>query len=182
MKLMLLTLCVVGVSFAEIMGCASVDAKNSEPLETVAHVDLNRYLGKWYEIASFPQKFSEGCVASTATYSLRKDGDIDVLNECNLERFDGSRKTARGIAKVEDNVSNAKLKVTFFWPFYGKYWIIDLGEKYDYAVVGHPNRNYLWVLSRAPQMEKEMLAAILKRVEKKGYDLQKLKMTPQPGY
>ena len=87
----------------------------------------------------------------------------------------------RGKAKVVDPVTNAKLKVTFFWPFYGDYWIIDLGEKYEYAVVGHPTRKYLWVLSRTPEMEESVYRGILERSEKQGYDTGRLMRTPQPG-
>lgn len=163
-----------------LLGCASSQARGEPPLETVPYVDLQRYLGKWYEIASFPQSFSEGCVASSATYSIRNDGDIAVVNECRLYQFDGDKKTATGVAKVVDQKTNAKLRVTFFWPFFGSYWIIDLGENYDYAVVGHPSRNYLWILSRTSKMDETLLQEILDRIVKKGYKLDKLQMTPQP--
>lgn len=148
-------------------------------LSTVAHVDLQKYMGTWYEIASFPQRFQKGCTASKATYSLRDDGTVDVLNECNLHTVDGKLKQAHAKAWVVDNHTNAKLKVRFFWPFTGKYWIIDLGEKYDYAVVGHPNRKYLWILSRAPNMSDELYNEILTRIQDKGYDLSPLKKTLQ---
>lgn len=150
------------------------------PLETVPRVEINRYLGKWYEIASFYQSFQKDCVASTATYSLRDDGSIDVLNECRLKTFDGKLKTAKGKAVVTDTKTNSKLKVSFFWPFYGKYWIIDLGSNYEYAVVSHPSRNYLWILSRTPTLDKITLDEILSRLEQKHFDLSKLNMTPQP--
>jgi len=151
------------------------------PLETVSHVDLDRYLGKWYEIASFPQWFQKGCVASTATYSLRKDGDIDVLNQCRKDTLEGKFKSAKGKAWVVDRQSNARLKVRFFWPFSGDYWIIDLGDGYQYAVVGHPNRNYLWILSRAPQMDPAVYDGILERLKKQHYDVSRLRKTLQPN-
>lgn len=163
--------------------CASrsLSAHASEaPLETVPFVDLNRYLGTWYEIASFYQRFQKDCVATKATYTLRDEETIDVLNECRIKSFDGKLKTAKGTAKVVDKETNAKLKVTFFWPFYGKYWIIDLGKDYEYAVVGHPNREYLWILSRTPTLKPEVLNAIRARIRQKGFDLEKLNMTPQP--
>lgn len=150
------------------------------PLETVPSVDLNRYLGTWYEIASYYQKFQKDCVATKATYTLKKNGDIDVLNECRLLTFDGELKTANGTAKIVDKKTNAKLKVSFFWPFYGKYWIIDLGPNYEYAVVGHPNRKYLWILSRSPSLDQATLDGIRSRIAEKGFDLSKLNMTPQP--
>lgn len=163
-------------SFALFLG-ACAHASEQRPLETVSYVDLNRYLGKWYEIASLPQSFQKGCVASTANYSLRDDGDIDVLNQCRMGSADGKIKSAHGYAKVVDKKSNAKLKVTFFWPFFGKYWIIDLGANYEYTVVGHPNRKYLWILSRVPNIDEGTYQAIVRRAQEKGFDVSKLNRT-----
>ncbi len=137
-------------------------------LQTVAHVDLNRYLGLWYEIGRYPNSFQEGCLGSTAMYTARPNGEIDVLNSCR-DVQDGSLRAAKGRAWVVDKVSNARLKVSFFWPFRGDYQIIDLGQEYEYAVVGTPNRKYLWVLSRTPEMRPEILAKILENVEKQGF-------------
>jgi apolipoprotein D and lipocalin family protein len=159
----------------------STAADKTPPLETVPHVDLNRYVGKWYEIASFPQWFQKGCVASTATYTLREDGDINVLNECRKGTLDGDFKKAKGKAWVVDRRSNARLKVRFFWPFSGDYWIIDLADNYQFAVVGHPNRNYLWILSRTPQMDPAVYNGILERLKKQQYDVSRLIKTLQPG-
>jgi apolipoprotein D and lipocalin family protein len=149
-------------------------------LDVVSQVDLTRYMGTWYEIARFPHRFERGCVAAKATYTLREDGAVDVLNECRLDRFDGPVKTAKGIARVIDKATKAKLKVTFFWPFYGNYWIIDLGDDYDYAVVGHPRRNYLWILSRKPAMDDTLCRRLLGTIAAKGYDISHLVKTPQP--
>lgn len=159
----------------------NLQACGEMPLDTVQSVELPRYLGTWYEIASFPQSFQKGCVGTTATYSQRQNGDIDVLNQCRLNTLDGKLKTAHGVAKVVDKTTNAKLKVSFFWPFYGKYWIIDLGQgqDYDYAVVGHPNRKYLWILSRTPKMDPAKYDAIVARVREQGFDPSRLKMTLQ---
>lgn len=161
-------------------GCVSNQNSQLPELKTVGFVDPKLYIGNWYEIASFPQWFQKNCVATTATYSLQEDGDIDVLNECRLKTLDGEYKSAHGFAKVVDKNTNAKLKVTFFWPFYGQYWIIDLGEKYEYAVVGHPNREYLWILSRTPKMDEKKLQAIIKRIELQGFDISRLNRTLQP--
>jgi apolipoprotein D and lipocalin family protein len=150
------------------------------PLQTVDHVDLNRYLGKWYEIASIPHWFQKGCVASTATYTLRKNGDVDVLNQCRDKALDGKLREAKGKAWIEDRKSNAKLKVRFFWPFSGDYWIIDLDTNYQYAVVGHPNRDYLWILSRSPQMDPEVYNGIIERLKNQHYDVNRLNKAPQP--
>lgn len=143
-------------------------------LETVPHVDLQRYLGKWYDIAHFPQAFQSGCSCTTAEYSLNDDGTLQVVNTCNK---DGKMKISKGVAKVKDKGINAKLAVTFFWPFTGKYWIIDLARDYSYAVVGHPNRNYLWILSRTKELDAKTYSEILSRVKSKGYDLSKLEKT-----
>jgi apolipoprotein D and lipocalin family protein len=169
------TLFLSSLLIAPVTGACSDKPK----LETVPFVDLNRYLGKWYEIARFEQRFQEGCVASTATYTLRDDGKIGVLNQCHMNTVDGKLKSADGYAKVVDKKTNAKLKVTFFWPFFGKYWVIDLGENYEYAVVGHPNRKYLWILSRTPQLDQATFDGILERLRAQHYDLDKLIIPPQ---
>ena len=140
-------------------------------LEVVPHVELEKYLGKWFEIAHLPARFQEGCTDTTATYTLSKDGNISVLNEC---RRNGKVKLANGKAKVVDKNSGAKLKVTFFWPFYGDYWIIDLGKDYNYAVVGTPNRKYLWILSRTPQIADKLFSQLLESAKSKGFDVSKL--------
>ncbi len=139
------------------------------PLQTVERVELCLYLGKWYEIARLPNSFQEGCVGSAAEYSLRDDGDIEVVNSCR-DMKDGRLRQAKGKAWVVDSVSNARLKVSFFWPFRGDYWIIELGNNYEYAVVGTPDRKYLWVLSRTPVMADDVYSAILLRAAKQGFD------------
>lgn len=140
-------------------------------LEVVSHVELERYLGKWFEIAHLPAKFQEGCSHTTATYSLSENGSISVLNECIKN---GKLKRARGKAKIVDKTTGAKLKVTFFWPFYGDYWIINLGKDYEYAVVGTPDRKYLWILSRMPQMDDKLFSQLLEFAKIKGFDIQKI--------
>ena len=140
-------------------------------LEVVPHVDLKKYLGKWYDIAHLPARFQEDCTDTTATYTLSKDGSISILNEC---RKRGKVKKAKGKAKVVDKISGAKLKVTFFWPFYGDYWIINLGKNYDYAVVGTPNRKSLWILSRTPQMDDKLFSQLIESVKSKGFAVNNL--------
>lgn len=138
------------------------------PLITVDRVDLQRYVGRWYEIARYPNRFQRKCQSdTTATYTLRADGKIQVANACRQK--DGSITTATGTAKVVDATTNAKLKVTFFWPFYGDYWIIGLGPEYQYAIVGEPSRKYLWILSRTPTMDEKTYQEVLHRVESLGY-------------
>ncbi len=152
--------------------------KENNALEVVPHVDLQKYLGKWYEIAHLPFKFEDDCSDITATYTLLKDGNVGVLNEC---RKNGKVKASRGKAKVVDKNTGAKLKVTFFWPFYGDYWIIKLGADYDYAVVGTPNHKYLWILSRTPQMDKKLYAQLIESAKSKGFDTEKIVKTNHNG-
>lgn len=143
------------------------------PVRTVAQVNINQYMGKWFEIASFPQNFQKGCTKTTANYSLRADGKVDVLNRCIVN---GKEKIAKGVAYALDS-SNAKLKVSFFWPFYGDYWVVDLGRDYEFAVVGAPGRDYLWILSRTPIMDQQVYDGILQRLREQQFDLSKLQLT-----
>ncbi len=163
-------------------GCATTTTERLRlpPLRTVDHVNLQRYLGTWYEIAAFPQSFQKGCTGSTARYTLRSDGEIDVLNRCRKDRLDGEEKVAEGRARVVDRVTNAKLEVSFFRPFWGDYWIVDLGADYEYAVVGHPSRDYLWILSRTSRMDAAVYDGILKRLRAQGYETERLNRTLQP--
>lgn len=152
---------------------------NSQTLETIKSVDLNKYAGKWYEIASYPQRFQIGCHCTTAEYTLSEKGYVIVENRCNRDSINGKQSYIKGKAFVEKNSGNAKLKVQFFWPFKGKYWIIDLADDYSYAVVSHPSRNYLWILSRTPKMDENIYEEILYRLKGKNFDLAKLQRTIQ---
>ncbi len=145
----------------------------SDELKTVAHVDLERYLGKWYEIARYDHSFERGCSEVEAIYTKRDDGMIGVLNRCFIKE-DNKTKEAHGRAKVVDEETNSKLKVTFFWPFYGNYWIIELAEDYRFVVVSEPKKEYFWILSRTPVMEQADLDGILERTTALGFDARKL--------
>jgi apolipoprotein D and lipocalin family protein len=162
--------------------CAAVKAAaETKPLEVVPRVDIERYLGTWYEIATIPQRFQKGCVGVSAHYSLREDGAIDVFNVCRRGTLDGKERSIRGKAWIVDRTTNAKLKVRFFWPFTGAYWIIELDEGYRWAVVGHPDRTYYWILSRTPQMDATLYDELIRRAAAKGYDVSKIKKTLQPS-
>jgi apolipoprotein D and lipocalin family protein len=150
-----------------------------EPLDVVENVDLNRYSGLWYEIARYPNSFERGCVGVTAEYTPRDDGRIGVVNTCIESTLDGPQRTISGSARVADSTTNAKLKVTFFWPFEGDYWIIDLADDYSYAVVGSPDRQFLWILSRTPTMEDNLYQQILDTLPARGFDPDRLYVVPQ---
>jgi len=164
---------------ATLCGCTP-SGQGLPPLQTVAKVDLQRYVGTWYEIASYPHRFQMGCVATRAVYTLHDDGQVMVRNECRQDTLDGPLKSVQGRARVVDPVSNAKLKVTFFWPFWGAYWIIDLDPDYRWAVVGHPSRNYLWILSRNLTLDEDVYQQIVARLPAQGYDPARLNRTLQP--
>jgi apolipoprotein D and lipocalin family protein len=151
-----------------------MEKRSTSALQVVSSVDLKRYIGEWYEIARFPLRFQKDCVGSKATYTLQDDGTILVLNQCYDKSFNGKLREARGKAWVVDTSTNAKLKVSFFWPFSGDYWIIELGKDYEYAVIGHPDREYLWILSRTKTMDADLYEAILSRLRAAYYDTSRL--------
>jgi apolipoprotein D and lipocalin family protein len=149
------------------------------PLPTVPEVDLARYMGKWYEIAAFPQRFEKGCHCTTAEYEMTAKGYVRVLNSCRKGGAQGKLKVARGKAFVVAGSGNAKLRVQFFWPFRGDYWIIDLAPDYSYAVVGERSREYLWILARTPRLDEALYQEILARVKDLGFDVGRLVRTDQ---
>ena len=167
---------IAGTALAGIGIAAFAIATRNKPLKTVTHVELEKYLGTWYEIAKFPQDFEKGCTHVTAEYTLRDDGKIDIVNSCMK---DGIPKIAEGIASIDDKESNAKLDVQFQWPFSGKYWIIALAPDYSYAVVGHPNRKYLWILCRKPVMDNMTYNHLVLVAAGRGFDIRKLVKTVQ---
>ncbi|MBC7753380.1 MAG: lipocalin family protein [Moraxellaceae bacterium] len=162
---------------------ASVDIPQP-PVKTVDSVDLQKYLGKWYEIAAIPQSFQKQCVGNTtAVYATAEDDLISVVNTCDTAT--GAPSVANGRAKVIDKNSNSKLKVTFVhflgWQFLlgGDYWILAIGENYSYAIVGAPNRDYAWILSRTPGMTNEKIIEANQALVTQGFDTCKLISTIQ---
>ena len=168
------------ISFLTFTGFAAVAlGGRKDELEVVQSVDLTRYVGRWYEIARLPNSFQKKCADTvTADYTIRADGKIEVLNRCR--KASGEYATAKGKAKIVDKKTNAKLKVTFFWPFYGDYWILDLGPNYEYAVVGEPGRKYLWILSRSPRMDEALFQQLLQKMAAKGFNTEMMIRTSQP--
>jgi len=153
-------------------------ASASPRYEPVTGFDINRYLGKWYEIARMPVWFEKGLVNVTATYSLMDDGKVKVVNAGHKNTKDGKIKVANGKAKFGNSTDRGYFRVTFFWPFYGDYIIVDLDPDYRYAVVAS-SPEYLWILSREPKMEKELLNSLVEKAKKLGFDTDKLYFTPQ---
>lgn len=152
----------------------------SKEVSPVPTVDLARYMGRWYEIARYPNSFQDGLVGVIAEYDLNADGTVKVVNSGRKRTLDGplSKAEAKGWKATKE--SNSKLYVQFVWPFKADYWIIDLGPNYEYAVVGQPSRRYLWILSRTPQLDAATYDAICRRLRQQGYDPDKLARTPQP--
>ena len=154
--------------------------KQPEP-EVADYVDLARYLGTWYEIARKPVSFEKGCYGTQANYSLRKNGKtLNVVNTCRKGSLSGALQVSRAKAWVVDRETNAKLKVQFQWPFRGDYWILDVGSRYDYALVGEPGRKSLWILSRTPTLSYRIIRRLLRKARWQGFDTDDLIFTTQP--
>jgi apolipoprotein D and lipocalin family protein len=163
----LASLCVASLAL-----CAC--ATRLPPPTTVPSVDLARYAGEWHEIESFPAWFQSGCAGSKAVYTPNPDGTIKVVNTCQRR---GRPATATGTARVVPGSNNSKLKVRFFGPFEGDYWILDLDPAYRWAAVGSPDRKYLWILSRSPQIDPVLLGRIRARLAAQGFDVSRLRPT-----
>jgi len=163
---------------------AAAPAQTSPPVRTVAMVDLDRYVGDWFEIARFPNRFQRQCVGNVrATYTRRPDGRVDVVNRCRTAE---GETEARGVARIVDEQTFAKLKVRFapgwlsWLPIvWGDYWVIGLAPDYTWAVVGDPSREYLWILSRAPQLDAASAALTRAAARDNGFDVERLVPTAQ---
>ena len=168
------------VTFQAVVGRAQAQA----PVRTVASVDLNRYVGEWFEIARFPNRFQKQCVGDVrARYVRRADGLIDVVNRC---RTADDQTEAAGVARVVDARTSARLKVRFapawlsFLPVvWGDYWIIGLAPDYSWAVVGDPARDYLWILARTPRLDDRSLALARTAARDNGFNVERLVVTQQ---
>jgi apolipoprotein D and lipocalin family protein len=156
-----------------------INPKVPEPAKPVA---IDRYLGTWFELARHENRFERGLDGVTAEYSLRPDGKIGIRNGGRQGWPNGEESVAEGKAVIADDTTNAKLKVSFFGPFYvGDYWILDHDDDYDWAIVGEPSGRYLWVFAREPRPAPAVTEAIFQRVEALGYDRWALRITRQRG-
>jgi apolipoprotein D and lipocalin family protein len=168
------------------LGSFQVVAQQSDQaVKTIASLDVPRYLGVWYEIAKFPNWFQKKCISNTkAVYTAKSDGNLRVLNSCKTAS--GEISEAEGLARQIGAKDSPKLEVRFapewlsFLPMvWGDYWVIDLDPQYQLAVVSDPSREYLWVLSRTPQLDPKVYADLLQRLQQKHFDIQKLELTSQ---
>lgn len=162
-----------------LLGCSACTTAAQDPPTTVEGFDLPSYLGTWYEIASIPIRPQRGCTATTATYTMREDGRVDVLNRCRNGGLDGEERDASAIASIPDTDEPAKLKVQFFWPFRADYWVVDVDEEYRTAVVSNPARSTLWILHRQPCMDAAALQSLLVSLADRRFDLTALRATLQ---
>ncbi|MGL4331888.1 MAG: lipocalin family protein [Bacteroidales bacterium] len=163
-----------------ILSIFTIFSMDAQTKPSVNELDLKRYMGLWYEIARFDNWFEKDLVAVTARYTLKPDGNIEVLNSGRVKTPDGKLKASKGKAKQPDPMNPRELKVSFFLWFYSDYNILMLGPDYEYALIGSNSDKYLWILSRTPKIEKKTLTRILDYAESLGYNVSKLYFTPQP--
>ena len=161
-----------------LVACSAVGpVGNTSVPQPAKAVELSRYLGHWFELARYENSFETNCEGVTADYSLRGDGMINVVNTCQKGGVDGARKTAEGRAKIVPDSGNAKLKVSFFGPFYGDYWILDHAPDYTWSIIGEPSGRYLWILTRTAKLSDQTRKMLARKVQSLGYDLQLLRWT-----
>lgn len=156
-------------------GCGS----STPPLDVAETVELARFQGAWYELAHLSRSTQTDCVGTKAFYKLVDGKNLEVVHECHVKTIDGAANVSRVTAKVPDLNVPAKWTMDF-GGHEGDYWILEVGANYEYAVVGHPSRRYLWVLSRTPKLDPTVLAGILARTKDKQFQVDKLEYTPQP--
>jgi apolipoprotein D and lipocalin family protein len=156
-----------------------VACSQDPPLETVPGMSLQRFQGKWYEIAKLARSTQADCYGTIGMYTMTSDTAMTLTHQCNLGSLTGPEHTSKANGVVSDPNVMSKLSVDFGGGFYGDYWVIDLGQNYEYAVVGHPSRQYLWILSRTPTLDSATLAGIVQRAQNKGFDTSKLQYTTQ---
>jgi apolipoprotein D and lipocalin family protein len=182
----MLRLLTIGVALLALVACVagpSGRAKDAPPLEAVAQVDVARYMGLWYEIARYPTSFQKDCEGTTAEYTLRADGRVDVLNTCRFGTKSGAPRSANAVARVIDGSNGARIFVNFapipLLAGRGNYWILYLDPEYTHALIGEPSGRFLWMLSRTPAITPEVRGKLDAAAVAAGYDLSLLKETEQ---
>lgn len=162
-----------------VAGCAKSQSQNNLNTSIVKELDLNRYLGTWYEIARFPHRFEKNLQGVTATYSLRKDGKIKVLNQGYKGSLSGNKSVAVGKARIPDPSNPARLQVSFFLWFYADYLVMELDPGYQWAMIGSNTPDFFWILSRTPKMDPAVYDRLIARAKERGYDTSRIQEVEQ---
>lgn len=176
----LASLALISLAAVSLAACASLTAGpvgNSSVPQPAKPVDLKRYVGLWYESARYENRFERNCEAVTAEYRQRPDGAIEVVNSCHKGGVNGPLKVAMGRAKVVEGSQDAKLKVSFFGPFFGDYWVLDHADDYSWSIVGEPTGRYLWLLTREAKPPAAQQERLMTRIRELGYDTRLLRTT-----
>jgi apolipoprotein D and lipocalin family protein len=164
---------------AALLSMLTSGCRNDPPLDVAPSVDLQRFQGKWYEIAKLPRPTQVQCTGTTQFVTVAADKSVSIVNECNVGSASGPTRAVSAKGTVPDANVPAKLSVDFGGGFYGDYWIIQVGDHYDYAVIGHPTRDYLWILSRTPTLDETSLHAALDHAQAQKFDTSRLEYTQQ---
>jgi apolipoprotein D and lipocalin family protein len=159
-----------------ISGCETTEKR--APLKLVDHVDIPRFMGKWFVVANIPTFIEKGAHNATESYELANDGSIDIKFRFNKDSFDGPVKEYHPRGFIYDKKSNAEWRVRFIWPFLADYLVIDLASDYSWTVIGVPSRSYLWIMARSPKIEEKTYSGIIERLSAQGYDTSKIETIP----
>jgi apolipoprotein D and lipocalin family protein len=173
----LAVICLTGLGLAACASLTGGPVGNPNVPQPAKSVDLKRYVGLWYELARYENRFERDCEAVTAAYRERPDGLIEVINSCHKTAVGGPLKVAKGRAKVVPGSSDAKLKVSFFGPFFGDYWVLDHADDYSWSIVGEPSGRYLWILTRQAKPDSATRDLLMSRIRALGYDAGLLRQT-----
>lgn len=161
------------------MALFTFSCSGNKDLQVVKKVELDKYAGTWYEIVRFPSSFESSLKCVTATYTIKENGKIEVWNKGHKISDASKISEIKGTAWIPYANETAKLKVRFFWPFAGDYWVIALDDNYQYAMVGHPNRKYLWILSREKKLDSDIIQNLLLQAKNQGFDTSKIEFVAQ---
>lgn len=177
------TYTLVGIGIAGVAIAYDMWRKSNQlPLPLAENLDLDKYMGKWYEIARLPAPFERHCFNTQAEYSRNEDGTVNVVNSCTRGSLEGKTSVSQGIAFLDNPSNHAMLKVQFQWPFTGDYQVIDVGKNYEYALVGTPSRKYLWILSRTQELENNILEHLISFAKELGFNTDKLIFTEHKAH
>jgi apolipoprotein D and lipocalin family protein len=160
-------------------GKPPVNRDDAKPFGDVMAIDVPAYAGLWYEIARLPNQIEQDCEGVTAEYAQRPDGKLSVVNTCHEGAPDGKARVSKGVARIADPATNAKLKVSFFWPIEADYWVLGHAPDYSWSLVGEPSGRYLWILARTPTIGADLKDELIFRLQRRGYNTDALHWTAQ---